>query len=36
LAIKINIEEYLKEAAAKEEERKKPMTTPLIDFVRFL
>jgi len=30
----INIEEYLKEAAAKEEERKKPMTTPLIDFVR--
>ena len=31
----INVEEYLKEAAAKEEAKKAAISTPLIDFIRF-
>lgn len=31
----INVEEYLKEAAAKEEAKKATISTPLIDFIRY-
>ena len=33
--LQINIEAYLKEAAAKEDARKQTQSTPLIDFIRF-